>query len=489
MGYQGLLDYANLLSKNARIAAYKSYYRSTQISGLHYSYFNASSNTIAVCNRRHETHELATAFILLQKANGLAINTLRFEANALKTFLDFLMLWELDLRDGDLLVILQAYTDYLRVIRRNWRPRSVLEWSLYSQVQLKDEVTLPVAAKSGWDSGSNAVERQLYVSVKYLQFLQSRTVQYASLSLQQLPIRQKRIWGLISGTAGSRTVVAVDLRAITGERGVPSLRNRIYNLPSDAVFSIDQADLFLLSASSFQDKLLFTCLRGLGLREAEAVGIRIDSQTIPPLFFRMEYFEAKQWLRNQLRGDLQYVHLHSKGRWICSVIDRGNPHYRASHKRAGERREVPWIFSADELEDLLINALRERMVLIHHQSKDHGFLFVSRDHRRRGGSLTGHSVYKKYKTISRRARENNPESVLHRYSPHTFRHFYATYLLKVLKISIDDVSRWLGHSSTETTATFYAHWMQDKEEGNDQFTVAQMRKVIGQSLRARTPHG
>lgn len=334
-----------------------------------------------------------------------------------------------------------------------------------------------------------AIEKLLYVSVKYLRFLQSRTARYSDLSLQQLPVRQKRIWGGISGTAGSRTVLVVDLQAITGERGIRSRRNKIYNLPSDAVFSIDQADLFFQSTSSYQDKLLFTCLRGLGLREAEVAGITIDPETIPRSFFRMEYFRAKQWLRSHLRGDLQYLHIQSNGRWVCCVRDRGNPHYRASHKRAGERREIPWIFSADELEDLLINALRERAGLLQYQPKDHGFLFVSSDHRHRGAPITGQTVYKKYQAVAERALKSNPESVLHRYSPHTFRHFYATYLLKVLKRPIDEVSRWLGHSTNETTATFYAHWMPDKEEGTGHLTVARMKQVIGQSLGGTTRHG
>jgi len=498
VGYHELFHYASLLSKAGRLAAYNSYYCSLQISGLHYAYFLSSSNTIAVCTARHETHELATTYLLLQKANGLAINTVRFEAHALKTLLDFLTLWDLDLRDGDLLVILQAYTDYLRLIRHNWRPRSVLEWSVLSQVPLKKHASSDschedsgelggLSKTDGRERAAGAIERLLYVSVKYLRFLQTRTVRYAGLSFQQLPVRQKRIWGVISGTAGSRTVPVVDLRAITGERGVRSRWNKINSLPSDAVFSLDQANLFFQYTPGALNKLLFATLRCLGLREAEAAGLTIDPETIPPSFFRMEYFQAKRWLRNHLRGDLKYVHLHSKGRWVFSVIDRGNPDYRASHKRAGERREVPWIFPADDLEDLLINALRERTELIQHQPKDHGFLFVSGDHRRRGAPITGQTVYKKYHAIAKRARKGNPESVLHRYSPHTFRHFYATYLLKVLKRPIDEVSLWLGHSTTEITSTFYAHWMSDKEE-EGQFTVARMKQVINQSLDGRTPH-
>ena len=65
------------------------------------------------------------------------------------------------------------------------------------------------------------------------------------------------------------------------------------------------------------------------------------------------------------------------------------------------------------------------------------------------------------------------------YSPHSMRHFFATYLIKSKKYSILDVSKYLGHSGEETTVKTYYHYI-DSEDVKDDETKKLLEKLKGQ---------
>jgi integrase len=503
MSYANLARIADITTEQSRLVAYAQYYQSLSIQGLHFVHFVPEHNAIALCGPDCSTHHEATAYLLLRKHANIAINTVRFEANNLKKFLDFLLLSEIDVREADLMVLLAAFADYLRLISITWRPRNVLEWITLEHVPLHEKASTAgrliylqrdktgrLRAVDWSEYPDEMIERVVATAVRYLHFLQSRTVAYANLRLSDLPVKERYVQTILSGTAGTFCTTFYDVQAVTNTRR-RAISRHVRLLPPDTIFTPTDVDRFMAVITNAQDRLLFSMLRCLGLRASEIAGVRLEVETLPTNLRRMELSKAKQLLRTQLRGDIQFITVPetalgrdrllstNAGYWWCEVVDRGNTHYRAGHKSHWSRH-VPWLphFRQSTFLNLLYEALLEREELIQYVDEDHGFLFVSRDHKARGRPLTGSSVAGKYTHIAHRLQRDANIDLL-RFSPHTFRHFYATYLLKVLHQNIDDISRWLGHQSTETTRTTYLHWMPREEEHEEDGTVAATTEVLG----------
>ncbi len=512
MSYLQLQQIADMMPEQRRLVAYSQYYRSLTIQGLHFVHFVPSQNAIAVCTPTCQTHAFATAYLLLQKDAYVAINTVRGEATNLKKFLDFLMLWDVDLLAVDLLVLLQAFTDYLRLLPADHRPRDVLEWTLLDQVPLHEkaqtagQVIRVQRDDTGrlrpldWSEYSGTRIRDIVsTAVKYLIFLQTRTEQYAKLPVKvYLPIKERFRETDLSGTLGRLRTEHVNVAAIIGNASGIRGKREVEPLPPDAIFSQAEAERFLSSITSPLDKLLFNIMLRMGLRRSEAAGLKLDLTSLPTNLRRMEIFEAMELLKTKLRGDIQFIPTvdgshgagsgtqRPEGHWWCRVVDRGNPHYQAGHKSA-ETRDVPWLpeFRQATFLHLLYEALLEREQLIQYVGTDHGFLFVSRDHKARGRPVTGAGVGRKYDHVVAGMVADGDDAMLD-YSPHTLRHFFPSHALRVLKRPLDDVSRWLGHRSTETTRTIYLHYIPGYDEHPNSGTVADMASTLARYSSAKT---
>ncbi len=472
MSYSELLEYSNNLEHSLRLINFAKYYSRLELEGLHYVTFIKESNTLSISCPDHSTHHLATSY-LIEKNSQYPINTVRSRAHDLKKFLDFLMLWNIDPADGDLLVILESFADYLRNIRSEKKMIAhSIEWSIATEVPLHIKAaTKGKVVAIGYDNAGfkgvknwhelsySTISQTVGTAIQYLGFLQQRTTQYKTLPLNLLPVKSKYAKTMLSGTLGNQLYKFIDIKAILMKVGLKAPTKKNNMILRQKVFKPDEFEFFMNAIPAYhrQNCLLFYVLGWFGLRASEAANIMIDTTTLPQNLIYMEHFEVREYIKKNLRGDIEYSqHINQ---WVCYVVERENEDYRSQHKTGS--REVPLLFSEEYFLDLLVYALREREILIQYTAKPHSFLFVSL--RSKGNPITGASVGSKFINYV-----NKIEKQQHRnfktFSPHSFRHFFATYLLRIKRKNISDVSRWLGHSSVEITRDTYSHYLHSKED-------------------------
>jgi integrase len=487
MSYDHLLKFANIINSKFRLIEYASYYKEVKLKGLHYVNFIPSSNTLSISNPNHTTHHESTSY-LISKKESYSINTVRGQAHDIKKFLDFLLIWEIDLLNCDLYIILQGFIDYMRCISTSnskffnksiyWS--SVKEVPLHKKAYSLGQIERIEYSRDGfmerqeWNEFQySGISKALSTTIQYIYFLKEHTIHYHNLPLTQIPMKVKYETTMLSGTLGKKLVSFVDIQSmlkITGLKPVISKQNLCLD---QKVFTIDEIDMFMnsLSPRNHQNLLLFYVLKCFGLRAAEAANLMIYLTTIPDNLIFMEHFEAKEKIKNQLKGDIEFSS--TINRWVCYVIERDNEDYRSQHKSGS--RQIPFLFSEELLLELLVNALKERQILIRYAKEKHNYLFVSRHNTDKGNPINGKTISTRYSYYSQKLfKKSNID--LTQYSPHSFRHFFASYLLRIVKEDISDVSRWLGHSDIEITRDTYSHYLPNQER--DKKIVEDMAKSL-----------
>lgn len=482
MVYSIFFQYTNIADTNKRLEEQARFFKKLQINGLHYVNFFQETNTISISKPDHSTHHEATSFLLEQKNESLSINTVRDMANDLKKFLDFLMLWEIDITDGDLLITLVGFVDYLRIIEIHGDksyplPRRAIEWSMLDYLPLHLEARnvgkihkLEIneyghRKKAEWGQISDSLMiRIMSCIVKYIKYLERRTSKYSDIDLNVLPVKPIKGSSSLSSTINSALKIETeDLNGIFQKAGCTTrVKKRRVKALTDRITTIDEVRLLLsyVPTKRRQNMFLFKVLTEFGLRESEAANLMIDPATIPNELFRMPYFDAVQYLKEHLRGDIEFMPAIDK--WVCSVVRRNSRQTKFSSRNKTGDRDIPYFFSQDEFSIHLYDALRERHLLMRKGNINHPYLFVSNASRTQGNRITGQGVYSKLWNYTNHLK--NIEKLDFTWvSPHTFRHYFATYMLRVKKKELDDVSRYLGHSNTDITRKIYIHYL----PGND----------------------
>ncbi|MEX2460602.1 MAG: hypothetical protein WD469_04775 [Paenibacillaceae bacterium] len=254
INYTTLLSIANLVEENTRLMTYAKYYKSLEISGLHYVHFNTKSNSLAIIKFDQQTHHIATAYLILGKQVN-KINTMRGKAQDIKKFLDYLYLWGLEDLKGDLLVILRGFVDYLKLLEPN--PifiKYAIEWSILTEVPLHktasslgkvitvDNHRLGNLQQSGWSHYPNSAINKIAGTVlDYLVFLKRRVVNYQMIDIDSLPFKSNKIQTILSGTLGSKNIFTFDLGSITQKKNE---NGKIKSLLLDSVPTPEQANKF-----------------------------------------------------------------------------------------------------------------------------------------------------------------------------------------------------------------------------------------------------
>ncbi|GKS09880.1 hypothetical protein YDYSY3_08800 [Paenibacillus chitinolyticus] len=524
MGYKQLLDIAKFMSETVRLVAYARYYKSLSINGLHYKHQVDGSAAIAICRPNHTTHHEATTFLMSQlHDNKIGISTVGGHAKNLKKFLDFFMVWGLEdelekihlipVKKGGtfpLEVILFGFADYLKCIPSGFKPFSELkgrshsiEWALLKNIPLNKHALaegnlLPVIRSSfnklkraDWcEYQQGALGPIIYTACAYLEFLRDRTKRYEQLPIEQIPRKQIRDSNsLVSATAGSRVRIVFDVDYIAGDSGTegPSGGGTQSVTPVDRskVLSETDANSFFKMLNSYedaQDLLLFTFLRYFGLRPGEASAIQIDPSTIPANLYL--YHQAREEIAASLGVRLQHVKERGlNGNWVLETGWKTKASQRSvpliSHKAkdpyTGEQIRFP---TQEEFTDLLYWALVQRRDLMSHYSgEDHGYLFVSRSNNSRGKPISEKGVYSKYNKIANKLFKHTSGQVdIRSFYPHTFRHLFATSLLLRYRRPIEEISKWLGHSSIAITINTYIHWIPDSNADTEKGEVSHMGK-------------
>lgn len=538
MGYDKLLQISQLGNEQVRLVAFARYYKELQIEGMHYVHQVDKEQVIAIIKPDHQTHHEATTFLMNQQHHEkLRIKTIEGHARNLKKFLDYLLFWKLEdelpylhnipVKLGDpfpIEVILLGYADYLRCIPNGYKPFAELKfsahaihWAMLTQVPLNEHAmaegkVLPVKRgkhnelkKDNWcEFPSGALAPIIHTACEYLRFLRERTKRFENLPTEQIPLKETREKNsLISGTTGGRIKTIYDVAYFARDSGTvgpgggrskiatPVLRNEVFGeMEADDFFSL------LQPYEDAQDRMLFGMLRYLGLRPGEAASVRIDPKLLPTDL--TDYHSAHESIMRQTGGNLQFTKESVlQGNW---VVDTG-------WKTKSSRRFVPLIAhecidpftskeirfpTQDDFTEWLYWALLQRRELMTGATEaDHGFLFVSNSNNSRGKPLSEKGVYSKYHRLAEKLfKQSSGQVDLRSYYPHTFRHLFATTLLLRYKRSIEEISRWLGHSSVAITRNTYIHWIPEtagnsnKGEVKDMATVyLQQSEISDQILR------
>lgn len=205
MSYEDLIKVEDIFDTKSKLKAHAEYYQKKDIDGLHYVYHDRDTNTIAICHPNHRTHHLATTYLLRIKKRE-SVNTVRRHAYALKKFLDFQLVWDIDFKKADLLHLLEGFVGYLRCIDIDPAPKFQRADFFYSSLK---KIPLNNSALScgkvisigynkdgfmkseNWTSNSyNAIKSIVSVAVSYLTFLQEKTKEFEVIDLNTLPKKE-----------------------------------------------------------------------------------------------------------------------------------------------------------------------------------------------------------------------------------------------------------------------------------------------------------
>ncbi|MDR4920290.1 site-specific integrase [Bacillus thuringiensis] len=457
-----------------RLMQYAKIYAKKQINGLNYVDFNTECNVIVLSSPEHKTHHFPTCFLLHKKHLNKSINTIQRDAQNLKKFLDYLLIWKVDILDcNDLLLLLRGFVDYLQLIQK-WKPKSrAIEWSLLKKVPLhegaltfnkiisfkRSKQTFTGKVAFGEYYGGE-IKNIIGTVVEYLHFIGTRTEKYKNLDLNQLPIKLfTRSNTFLSSTLGAVTQSTYSVMGILTYAGINELdcTSNIEPL-SEEVFTEEELNWFMCSIPNvnIHDRLLFTILQWFGLRRGAASNLMIDSTTLPQDLYLMDYNDARTNIKERLRGDIQFEQ--GPNLWACYIVRRNTMSLRYDSRIKSKNYQIPLVFphSQEKFLDLLTEYLIERQVVMKEAKKKHDFLFISNANNSMGEPIGGGTIYSKFQKI---VKNSKFKEQLSKFSPHTFRHFFATYLIRVQKEKIEDVSSWLGHSDTEITRKIYVHYL------------------------------
>ncbi|WP_242318839.1 site-specific integrase [Bacillus cereus group sp. BfR-BA-01349] len=482
MGYIKLNQLINVLDDNDRLLGFIEYYKHLDIDGMHYVEFNSKENIIHISTPDHDIHKETTCFLIKLKYYNVPINTVNRSAHDLKKFLDFLMFWKINLLEIDLFVIIVSFVSYLRVLKNQRANKASIQWAIIDKVPLHQKALNFKKLSSirynneGFmenelfeDFKIHTIQSSIYTVLAYLEFLRDFTYKYKGLQIDVLPTKLSRASNILTGTLKTKKeYVTYDVNSIMQEAGINVNRFSIERIKplSEEIFSLHEINLFMNSIPENDKvaKLMFNILMFFGLRRAEACNLMINSRNIPQDLYLWDVNVAKKWLKENLRGDIEYDIKLKK--WVCHIIRREASNFQSQHKSINRR--IPLMFSQEDFCSVLLEHIILRQITLNETRHKHDFLFFSTSNNSKGKPITGGTIYSKYNSIKK---NSGHEEFFSKYSPHTFRHFFATYLIRYKKISIYDVSVWLGHRNEKTTKKVYLHYL--PQENDDDISIVE----------------
>ena len=480
MSYEKLMEFEDIFETRQRLIAYSKYYLNLNINGLHYVNFDSDSGTISISHPNHRTNHLATCFLIQEKNLKKSINTIRGYAYNLKIFLDFLMIWDIDLTKCDLLNLMTAFTNYLMCVEESPCPSRFSNtahfYSTLKRIPLNDsaigcgKVVTIGFNRSGFKDANkwhcrsyDSTKVIVSTAIRYLTYLQEKTKKYKDLNINEIPrktVKSKN--SLEAGTLGEGTVTRMDLDYILIKAGHQvNKAERFLNRSVSEVMRLKDINL-LISAipnNNYQNRLLFTILKCFGLREGEASNLIVDTSKLSKNLMYLDKDEAILNLKKNLKGSIEYDEELEK--WTCTVTKTDSLKHDKQNK-SGERI-IPLVFPSSEFEDALLYGIIERKIIMSGAKKNHNYLLVCKgnNHEYRGQCLSGNSIRKRFSDLAKKLKKDTGID-LTRFSPHEIRHFYATHLITEGKHSIYDISKFLGHSEVKVTIERYYHFIKVK---------------------------
>lgn len=478
--YDHLRHIDNTLDGTDRLRAFVKIYSFAKINGLHYVHFDGKENVIQIYNPSHKLHYNSTCFLLKQKYTDTPINTVSRQAHQLRRFLDFLEFWNIDLLEVDIFTVVVSFVSYLRLLKSlRAKPNRAIEGSLLKQVPLHERAKhFGKVSSIGLnfegimvqdrfeDFSHNTISGFVETACKYLGFLKKETHEFEALDLTSIPEKQRAFTTTTTGTTGRKTkVIVTNVHAILSEASFRIPTGSVGHIQplSEEVMTEEDVKNFmsLIPSGDIQTRLLFYILKSFGLRRSEARNLLFVSENVPKDFYLWDFNKAQEWLKSEMHGDLSYDN--TLKAWVCDVVKREVTNFQSQNKTV-RRRLIPNFFSQQELTHLLLEHIKERQLVMEETRQEHDYLFYSTSNNSKGEAITGGTIYSKYRSV---ISGSEKEDIYLNFSPHSFRHFFATHLIRIKRKLIYDVSRWLGHRDEKTTRITYLHYL----PGNDDLPV------------------
>ncbi|GAA0347459.1 hypothetical protein GCM10008967_42290 [Bacillus carboniphilus] len=476
MTYGTFKSINRIMDNKVRINHLTDYLYNKKINGLHYLDFLPDENLFCLVQPNQRTEHFSTSYLIELNNSSASPNTIRAIGNDIQRFLDYLMIFEIPLESvEDLSELLIGFIDYLSVIAvKRIKVRRSIEWSLLDFIPLNttneeiSKIEPNEFGKKEVSSYGRISDSLMYRTVSnvlgYLSFLKQRTVKFSELKMITLPIKATTQKSTNSSTVkGKKKIIHYDIKYLFDKAGIKlKISNKRKVTPfKGTIPTVEEIQRILeyTNEVSVINKLLVHTLVGFGIRGGELSNIRIIDSNIAPNFLSMNYHDAMSKIKEIRLGDLYFNH--SIEKWVCEIEDddTSETHFKSRHKTGS--REIPYAFAQEEFTAILYAAIRERILLMRaNQTKEHGYLFISKKNKCK--PMNNGTVYQIIKNLTRQLFKKTNLNLTWMY-PHSFRHYFATYLLRIKKTSLDDVSRMLGHSDTETTRITYIHYLEDNK--------------------------
>lgn len=173
----------------------------------------------------------------------------------------------------------------------------------------------------------------------------------------------------------------------------------------------------------------------------------------------MDRSEAINQLKDNLSGDIRYDKKLKK--WICDVVPRDEDN-RFDVKTKTGGRSIHLVIPNSDFEERLLLGIIHRDIIMNQNNISHNKLFIKVSNQSKGGQpITGSTINSRFSYLAEKLNLQNGYNLTD-YSPHDIRHFYATHLITRLNYAVFEVSKLLGHASTETTIQRYYHFIDSK---------------------------
>ena len=488
MSFKELQRICNIICPDERQTEFIEFYKERELNGLYYVNFYNDSQAISISCPNHITHHEATTYLINMRYSSKSMNTALNHAQYIKKFLDFLLIWNIDdIMQTDLLILLIAFVEYLTYLRLPNPKYKSIQWSTVTKVPLHDRalytniVSIGQTAEgfmqqTNWsDLSYVTISQTLSGAIDYLMFLAERTNRYSKLKtkLKELPHTVKTITTELSGTLGPTKILKIDTNSILNLAGLRPTKSKAIISLELKIFTEDQCKEFTnaIPSKNHQDKLLFYILEHFGLRRSEVANLQIDTSTIPDNILFKTDTVLEEELKENLKGDIWYCK--ETQRWNLSVIERDIDDINSQLKTGS--RVIPHDYDNSYFVSLLIKALKHRVILERKSKERNYFLFISQQNGNIGKKISGKAVYDKFTRIVNKL-YNSSGVDLQNFTPHSFRHYFATYQIRVRNRSLEDVSNWLGHSTVEITRQTYLHYI--PTEYRDVNIVEKMKDTI-----------
>lgn len=467
MAYQELFKIANIVNWKNRRSTFIKHYSELKIEGLCYSNFIPEKNIFSISMPNHQTNHYATAYLISCKSIGMKANTIRIKMNALKKFCDFLLVWNINLNEVDLIPLIASFAEYLTIInyddRTPFKRRSMYYCTLKS-LPLKESIDtniLHITSNNGIVSRDNSntgnyasIYQTISTTIHFLTFLHEMTDKYAHLPLNNLPHKMIYANGMISGTAGRKRISKVDIDYFMNQLHIEKPKRHVFK-DEMKPFTEEHINAFMsvISPNSYQSMLMFTMMRLFGLRGGELVSLTIDCSKINQTRLFSNNSTATEELKNALSGSIYYSQ--NLKHWICHVNKTTDDLEYDRQSKTGSR-DIPLMYSVNIFETALLNAIRSRQLILSSKKVHNPYLFYNASNPFKG--IRRGAVYQRFSRLLQKAEKRCNDSL--EYTPHSFRHYYATTSITKYGYPISQVSEWLGHSSEEVTKETYYHYIQ-----------------------------